>query len=253
MFRDLLSSRWFQGGFAFFLLCVCGSLLYSWHVQRTTEAEFARHDRFRQGLEKPSDARPAEAVNVPTGNETPGLVNTPDENTDTQMSDATEALENETENLDLADAFLPDDMVSEEAPAEEVPVSPYGFGPYPELPEGWSPNTFPAASAEHELQKRVRIKLIGQGVNVVGTSMENGLVYPIIKGTAYVQWKSYWRPTGKVTYISRMIAHPEDHRHLSTIKAEKGRYFTAADVPSDIKLVSFEEGAINPYDFLDLP
>ena len=32
MLRDLLSSRWFQGGFAFFVLCVGGSLLYSWHV-----------------------------------------------------------------------------------------------------------------------------------------------------------------------------------------------------------------------------
>ena len=120
MFRDLLSSRWFQGCLAFFVLVVGGSLLYSWHVLRTTESDMARHDRLTRGLEKQ--------------NETPVLVNTPDENTDTQMPDATEPLENETETLDLADAFLPDDMVSEEAPAEDVPVSPYGFGPYPEVP-----------------------------------------------------------------------------------------------------------------------
>ena len=32
--------------------------------------------------------------------------------------------------LEMADAFLPDDLVSEETPAEKVLVSPYGFGPY---------------------------------------------------------------------------------------------------------------------------
>ncbi|MYB95344.1 hypothetical protein F4054_07360 [Candidatus Poribacteria bacterium] len=251
MFHDLLSSRLIQGGFAFFVLCVGGSLLYSWHIHRTTEvSEFGKRP---QPVVSPLKNK-ALTSTAPVDFQTEGVVNTPDENTDTPISDATEALPNETEFADIANAFLPDDFVSEEeAPAEDVPVSPYGFGPYPELPEGWSLNTFPAASAEHELQKRVRIKLIGQGVNVVGTSMEDGLVYPIIKGTAYVQWKSYWRPTGKVTYISRMIAHPEDHRHLSTIKAEKGRDFTEADVPSDIKLVSFEDGAIDPYEFLDLP
>ena len=51
MYRDLLSNRGFQGGLAFFLLCVGGSLLYSWHIQRTTESDMARHDRFLQALE----------------------------------------------------------------------------------------------------------------------------------------------------------------------------------------------------------
>ena len=95
MLWDLLSSRWFQGGFAFFVLVVGGSLLYSWHVQRTTAAEMARHDRFTQGLEKPSETRPAEKVNDPTHNETSGLLNTPDATTNTPMPDETEALETE--------------------------------------------------------------------------------------------------------------------------------------------------------------
>ena len=84
MLRDLLSSRWFQGVLAFFVLCVGGSLLYSWHVVRTTEIDMARHDRFTQGLHNPTETRPAETVNVPTETETPVLVNTPDENTEAQ-------------------------------------------------------------------------------------------------------------------------------------------------------------------------
>ena len=40
------------------------------------------------------------------------------------MSEATEALETEAETFDLADAFLPDDFVSEEeASAEDGPLS----------------------------------------------------------------------------------------------------------------------------------
>ena len=252
MFRDLLSSRLTKVCVAFFVIIITGSLLYSWYTVRTTEKEMAQHDRFLKGIQEKA-THPAETAKDPTGNEIPGLLDTSTADRNTPMSADTETLPKDPQTLDMRDAFLPEDTRTEGASAEEVPVSPYGFGPYPELPEGWPDNTFPAASADHELQKRVRIKLIGQGINVVGTSMEKGLVYPIIKGTTYVQWKSYWRPTGRVTYISRIIGHPDDHIRLEAIRAEKGRNFTAADVPSDIKLVSFEEGAIDPSDFLELP
>lgn len=166
------------------------------------------------------------------------------------MSEKTEAA---TGMLDMVDVFLPDKIVSEEESAEDVSVSPFGFGPYPEVPSGLPMNLFPAPSANHELMRRVRIKLISQGINVVGTTMEDGLIYPVIKGTAYVQWKSYWRPTGKVTYISRFKGHPEDGARMDAIRFEKGQFLTKADVPPDIKLISFEEGGIDPYQFLDLP
>ena len=42
MFRDMLSgSRALLVGLIFFVLVVGGSLLYSWHVHRTTETELA--------------------------------------------------------------------------------------------------------------------------------------------------------------------------------------------------------------------
>ena len=45
MFRDMLSgSRALLFGLVFFVLVVGGSLLYSWHVHRTTEAESLRAD-----------------------------------------------------------------------------------------------------------------------------------------------------------------------------------------------------------------
>ncbi len=134
----------------------------------------------------------------------------------------------------------------------DVPVSPYGFGPYPPLPEGWSPETWNNISANHELMARVEVKLISQGINVEGSAMEDSLVYPIIKGILYVKWRTYPGPNGVETYISDTLGHPDDGARIASIKEERGMDFTADDIPSDIKLVPFEEGGINPYDFLGL-
>lgn len=41
MFKDLLSSRWIQGGLVFFVVVLSGSQLYSWHVRRTALLESA--------------------------------------------------------------------------------------------------------------------------------------------------------------------------------------------------------------------
>ena len=248
MLRNLLSSRWFQGGLAFFLFCVGVSLLYSWHVRRTTETELERSNRFSRGTEQQKATRPAEKVIAPTENETPGLLNTPEENTDTQMSDTGEAFPHETETLDLADAFLPEGFVSEEAPAEDVPVSPFGFGPYPKLPEGWEAD-FPPVSVKHELMVRVAVKLREQGIDVAGASMEDGFVFPNIKGIYYVKWDE---TDEGVKYITEGTGHPEDGNRLHAIRMEKGEPLTETDIPADIKLVSYEEGRIEPYEFLDL-
>jgi uncharacterized protein YpmB len=144
--------------------------------------------------------------------------------------------------------------------AENVPVSPNGFGPYPELPEGWSPKTWNNKSANIELIKRVLIKLWNQGeIRTKGGAMENGLVYPIVPGTLYVEWDTYTGPLGKsVRYISNSLGHPDDHPRLEAISEAKRarrarpRSLTEEDIPSDIKLVPISEG-IDPYTFLDLP
>lgn len=254
MFRDLLSSRAILAGLAFFVLIVGGSLLHSWHVERTTAAELQQTIQALQALKNQNKAYNSQKSDALTKHNTPRtLVHTDDQNTDTPMPHDAEAFPNETEPLDFADAFLPDDMVSEEAPAEDVPVSPYGFGPYPEVPVEMPADTFPSPTANHELIARVRIKLLNEGINARGVNMENGWVYPVIPGIAYVKWKEYERPDGTVRYISDMIAHPSDGFRIAAIRDKKGRAFTESDIPSNIKLMSFEEGAIDPYAFLDLP
>ena len=159
----------------------------------------------------------------------------------------------ETEGTSHSDADPSSaESTTAETAEEDVPVSPYGFGPYPPLPEGWGPETWNNISANHELMARVEVKLISQGINVEGSAMEDSLVYPIIKGILYVKWRTYPGPNGVETYISDTLGHPDDGARIASIKEERGMDFTADDIPSDIKLVPFEEGGINPYDFLGL-
>jgi len=235
----------------FVVLVIIGSMLYSMHVEREIARDKARTAEWIRQYEQrnaSTQAPPSEAADNNTREQPAALVET--NAAPETVPDATEYLHTEkAARVDTAEE--PEAPVSDEEIAD-VPVSPYGFGPYPELPQGWPSDTFPAKSANHELMKRVRIKLLSQGIDVVGTTMEDGLVYPVIKGTAYVKWKEYLRPTGIVRYISDIIAYPDDDARLNAILNAKGKSFTEADVPSDIKLVSFEEGAIDPYRFLDL-
>lgn len=160
MLRYLLSSRWVQSGLAFFVLVVGGILIHSWYVLRSTETQLEQNSRLSPGLEKHKETSVAQEVMAPADTGVSGFVNPPDENTAPPITSEKEALPRETEPFDSAGVFLPDKTVSEESPTKEIPVSPYGFGPYPELPDGWPDTTFPAPSADHELQQRVRIKLI---------------------------------------------------------------------------------------------
>ena len=262
MFHDLLSSRWFQGGFALFVLCVCGSLLYSWHVKRTTESEMARHDRLL-GLQKQKETRTAEAVNDPTEKETPGLVNTPDENTDTPMPDTTEALPNETELLDLADAFLPDDIATKEAPTEEGPVSPFGFGPYPEAPADYpftpfwlryqkDPERYDAKYdteflKSKELLSRIMVKAWTEGVrDFTGGSFEltTGKYYLHLPNTIYVEYgEPYKNEDG--TFTRPFSSYTSGNVHLTHEQMQRGT------APTGVRVI--EGGSYEPYEYLDLP
>ena len=244
MLRDLLSSRWFQGGFAFFLLCVGGSLLYSWHVHRTTEAEFGKRPQPVVSIENRSPS----TNTAPVDFQTEGVVNTPDENTDTQMSDETEAdTIDETELLDIADAFLPDDVVSADA-LDPSKMSRFGLGPYPEIPKEWGfiPNywEFMVDSIEDELLSRVTIKMKKEGTRSkygsVGVS-PTGEVIALERGSVLVEYEIDKNGEKR---IWRTLAHPDD--------LSPGMYTRESQIPSDLKIVTAEEIAFDAYEYLGL-
>ena len=263
MFRDILSSRAILIGLVFFVLMVASSLLYSWHVRRTTEAELESTNRAVQALKNKNDARPAQEVNVPIENETSSFVSTPDENTGAPMS-------NETEDLDLLDAFLPDGSVSEEKQVpEDVLVSPFGFGPYPEVPHDYPHKNFNweahlnDSNPAFELMARVRIKLWEEEqIYASGASFMHGKIYPVIRGIVYPRYKEW---NGR-RYMYAAIVHPDDIP--SYIKASSTEFpSNSKDGPplspviqyiqesirsGTLKAIDFEDAGIDPYQFLNL-
>jgi hypothetical protein len=247
MFRDIIGNKWVIGGFCFLIVFAIACVFwyrYDTAPDRKSAAETA--ELLRQWAAKKAvtdseaDDTPAESRTPTTEKSTAGTVVETDTSADT-----------ETKTYKEGDIYIgktpPPIPVS-----QDQLVSPYGFGPYPELPEGFGPITWPRKNAESELRIRVKIKLLKQGIPVEGSVMRNGLVYPIIKGIRYVEWgeTSYGR-----RYLRRSTGHPDDGDYLRAIREEKRKLhesFTQADVP-DIQLIPYEEGGIDPYTFLDLP
>ena len=267
MLRDILDSRAIQMGLLFFVLVVGGSLLYRWHVHHTTERDMAKHDRFLQGTtETENRTRPTQSVDVPTDNGALDLVNTADEITDTPMPEA-KTLDS-PEPADFADAFLPEDFVVEEAPPEDLPVSPFGFGPYPEVPSG-----FPKEVAWHwseekrqefadvgrlkdmELMDRVLIKLWNRGDrDWRGAKRDdfNGKVYPLYKNYMYVSnWTEVPVAGGKTmpfpvagTSAGTDGWHAPDYLPIF--------YESGGQLPDHIQFTDYDTAGYDPYTFLNL-
>ena len=245
MFKDLLSSRLIQAGLAFFVLVVGGSLLYSWHVQRTTEKEMARHARFLQGLQNQNETRLAEIVIVENGNETAESVHTPTERATNIAKDTeTPVLPRDSESFEAMGAFLPADVGTEETLAEEVPVSPYGFGPYPEVPEDlplMEPRSFDwtGKNEQDELVMRVMIKAWTEGDRSFrGAKMVDGKVLLYVPNTAHFRYRETTTEDGSVVRTRVLAVAPD-------IELPK-------EFHPGVRVLHFDEAAIDPYEYLDL-
>ena len=157
--------------------------------------------------------------------------------------------------------FLKDERIEshvEKPKAESIEraASPFGFGPYPEVPvdfpfqeQIWD-NPIP----EHELLVRIRVKLWKQGTQTTGAAFDNnGLIYPTIPGVIYVTWSSF---KGR-RYPSQVRGDPNTAVKWESLYLTKDGY-ERTDVKNDseasgIKVYEYPDGGIDPYKFLDLP
>ena len=244
MFRDIFTNKWFIGGVVFLIVFAVACVLW---YRYDTEAD-------RKALAETAELiRQWAAKNVDTNGEAEQAAEAPAESdTPTAVKPVNEAhTDNEAKTYRVGDIYVGKTPPPLPVSQDQL-VSPYGFGPYPELPEGFGPITWPRKHANSELMIRAEIKLLNQGVPVEGIAMKNGMVYPIIKGICYVKWgeTSYGR-----RYIRRSTGHPDDGDYMEAIEEEKRKRresVTASDFPG-IQLILYEEGGIDPYTFLDLP
>ena len=248
MLRDILSSKLVIAGLTCCLLLVAGSLLYRSHVVSSIRKDEARTHRFLQQLESSDRPRAPQQETTTDAQEEQAAALVATDDDAASVPDISVPLPTEkAARMDTAAA--PEATVADEK-TTDVPVSPYGFGPYPELPAGWpADQIWPRISADHELMMRVEIKLAHQGLDVMGSIMENGLVYPTISDTVYIKWDK----NARRQYIRGMAGDPDACDRIRAIEDERGVRFTEADIPSDIKVLSFQEDGIDPYEFLDLP
>ena len=252
MFRDILSSRSILAGFLFFLLVVVSSLLYNWHVRREIAAELARTEQAVRDLKNNIETHHAEDLGVQMLEQTEILLDT--EDTDPQRSEEMEASRVEdTESLNMADAFLLDDAVFEKEPVEDIPVSPFGFGPYPEVPTGYPSKMTPTwikhenPSRDHELMHRVLIKLWNQGDHdISGAFMNSGLVYAMHPNKVYVRYKEMKLLDGTVRRVIRDTSGPLGTNPF----IPPGEMFPV--LPQGVEAINMDNAGINPYEFLDL-
>lgn len=249
MLRGYFTNRWIIGGFLFLLLFAV--FCHFWFQNETAklQKQEAENAEIRQrsevskkeqetGKHKPTGTMPDRAPiekRITVTEKTVGVTDTALVNT------KTDDMERVTPEIPNAEN------------TEEMRVSRFGFGPYPKTPEGWSPIPWELyTDPDRELMTRVRIKFLEQGEPIKGVTMDNGRVYPIITGICYVKWKTETTPEGEVRRITRTLCTIKDGDRLDAIEEANGGVLTVSDIPSDIKLISYEEGGVDPYEFLNL-
>ena len=127
MLYNILSIRAIQIGVAFFLLIVGGSLLYSWHIHHTTNAELVETQQLLKHREDRNAARPA-----PIDFITPGsLITMPAETEAPQTITEATAIKSPENAIDFGDADI--EMILDEIVGAETEII-QESSQYPEVP-----------------------------------------------------------------------------------------------------------------------
>ena len=244
-------TKWIIGGAFILLIVATGCILYYQHSTAADKQAAEQADKLLQQWKVNKEPKPTiQAEKESTA--------TPAENSETTAEKPITDTTPVTQNTDPTQGQT--DVPAQTAETADVPVSPYGFGPYPKVPIDfpfpveWN---FPNSDAGHELMQRVAIKLWTQGIETMGVTMEDGLVYPNYIDTVYIRWgETTDDDDNPIQYITDLGGYPAAclrivENNIARL-GERGT-MTAADIPSDVTVKLYDEAGINPYTFLELP
>ena len=251
MYRDILTNKWVLGGIGFLIVLSVACVLWYQHDiadERKAAAEAEQLLRQSEAAKKVSDTdgeteQAADVALVESEMQSAGKPITAD--VIAEVENATEA-ETQTETP------------AANAEVEDVPTSPFGFGPYPEVPEDYPTNVIwnlPGAKEnlpDHalkgiELLDRVLVKLWIEGdKNFRGGATNNGKVYPYYHNTVYVRYAQQEMPDGTIRrYLTSALSGPYVEYDEKDLMSDMP--------PVHLRIIELDSTGIDPYQFLNLP
>lgn len=209
-------NKWTIGAIGIIILIAAACYLY---YQQTTEHDREQAAQAEKRLqqwkaEKESTETPAESI-TPTAEKPPT---------------------NTTQDNETTTAEMPTPK-----------VSPFGLGEYPEIPKEWNaPHYWDCWDIETELLCRVTLKMHHEGTRSkygnVSINYETGMILPLERGSVIIDF--YIDENGEKV-ITSVFGHPDD--------IPQGIYTRESDIPSHLKIVTENEIAIDPYEYLGIP
>ena len=245
MTRDITPIKWIIGAIA--LLIIVAGACYLWYQHSLADERKAAADALKLLRQREATQK------ADTENEVEQAADTPVEGSTLTTEKPINENSAKVENTAKAEAQQ-NETPSENAAESEVRVSPFGFGPYPEVPEDypsvvvWLQSDYEELPSHQqknfELMSRVLIKLWASGEKGFrGASTYKGKVYPHYYNTVYIRVSEYELPDGtKAQYISRRKSGP----HVNTDGVD------LLNPPSHLRVLDLDSSGIDPYQYLNL-
>ena len=260
MYRDILTNKWVLGGVGFLIVFTVACYLWYQHDIAPYKQEAADAEKLlRQSKEAKQLKNGKTREKEFTATETlPDIVRT-DNTVEQQTHNVTTKVSKETSSQTVTASDIGE---------KEVKVSPYGFGPYPEVPQGFIDAVFKPLwllpdeilsqrrkppSRNVELMQRVMIKLWKQGrTDVQAAFMDGERVRVHFKNHAYVRYSTSTGFNGEeVRYISSWRSGSD----IPAPKRDPSNPFDTSDsnIPPGVELIDMDKDpGIDPYEFLGL-
>ncbi len=252
MIRDIITNKWFIGAIAF--LVIFAGACYLWYQHDTAPDRKAAADALKL-LRQHETTQKAETESK-TGQAADTLA-------ESNMQSVEKPIPEDILEVSPTDEIVLDQDKSRktiiidgrEIVIPEVPkTSPFGFGPFPKVPEDyrggavWLQTNYydlpPDRQRNWELFDRVLIKLWSEGEkNFKGGKYDknNGKVYPNYFNKIYITVEERKSADGSLEPIitHQLGAAPEDIDLLNP--------------PTHIEVLDYESSGIDPYEYLNLP
>lgn len=258
MFREYSTGKWVIGGFLLLLIFAGLCALWLQHETAKIQKEEAANIELRRQLiqseKADTDSKTEQAGNTFVESTTPTA--------EKPITETTLV----TKKIELTHAQTETESLAENA-AADVRVSPFGFGPYPEIPEGlnytpfWNRPPPTKRSLTHEdaikfeLMSRVWIKLWEDGIrDVTGMGWAYGKLYPNRPGIAYVWYEDEEVFPGvfkkSISRIKGLDIDPTAMLAQSETMGESPSFENL--IPDNYKVLDGETEGIEPYTYLGL-